>query len=377
MRLSFEALSLPSEVILPTASGFLPDGTLLVASHPGTIHHLSLGERDATLLGSFSVVDGDFRNEGDCGVLQLEVDPRWSENHFVWIGHCGANTESLVRRVTFDGTRYDGVDETLVETLRVTGPRVSNNHSVGHIGFEDDGTTMWVVIGDKATETGQRTDRMIGALLRIVPNRDAAGSGYVPAAGNAFDGSTADRPEIYAWGLRYGWRATRDRMGRIWVGDVGEAQWEEIDLIDGVGLNFGWADCDGPCEPAMAGFTDPLLAWRRGDTAHRYFVEDPESEPSTRRVAWVGEAYRPGEDDRYDGFLTDRVPFGDTCLGWVRGAWADATGAVVYDEHWAHLPHITSWEQSPDGYVYVTSFGSCDAFEVFDPPALYRVTLRP
>ncbi|MCB9594021.1 MAG: PQQ-dependent sugar dehydrogenase [Sandaracinaceae bacterium] len=371
--IALTSIALPDdELLLPTASAFLPDGTMLLASHEGTVHHLAIDEDVASRLGSFSIADDDLTVSNDCGLLQIEVDPDWSTNHFVWLGHCGADAESVIRRVEFDGSTYEGVVDTSAEILRVPAPELSYNHSIGQIGFEADGT-MWTFVGDKGTQDGQDTTVLLGMMLRVVPSRDPGGSGYTAAAGNAFDGSTADRSEIYASGLRYGWRATQDRLGRFWVGDVGEATYEEVNLVTAVGENFGWGLCEGPCDPPMAGLVDPILSWERRDGAHRYFVEDPASEPTNRRVVWVGDVYRAGSDDRYNGFLDDRVPFGDTCLGWVRGAWADETGAIVYDERWAHQAHITSWEQSPDGYVYVTSFGSCDALDVFDPPTLHRV----
>ncbi len=374
--IAFERLTLPAEVGLPTASAFLPDATMLIASHEGTVHHLAIEGDAARHLGSFSIADADFLQSGDCGLLQLEVDPGWADNHFLWLGHCGADAETMIRRVTFDGATYEGVVDTSAEILRVWQRLNAVNHSVGQLGFEEDGETMWAFLGDKASAEGQRTNLLLAVLIRVVPSRDPARGGYVPAAGNPFDGSTLDRPETYAWGLRYGWRATRDRLGRIWVGDVGEFEAEEVDLITGPGQNFGWSAYEGPCDPPRADVVDPVLYWRRSDPEHPYFAEHPDTRPSFRRVVWVGEAYRPDAHDRYRGFLDDRIPFGDTCLGWVRGAWADETGAVVHDAPWGHLPHLTSWEQSPDGFMYATVFGSCDALDVFDEAALYRVVPR-
>jgi len=372
--IDFEPVALPASVTVPTASAFLPDGTLLVTSHEGTVHHLAIDGATATELGSFSIADDDFENRFDCGLLQIAVDPRWATNHFVYLGHCGREMESVIRRVTFDGATHDGVLDTSVEILRAVGRFESTDHAVGQMGFEPDGT-MWLILGDKGTGTAQPTDVLLGALLRVAPSRAPGVGGYVPASGNAFDGSTEDRPEIYAWGLRHGWRATRDRLGRFWVGDVGESIFEEVNLVDAVGLNFGWSRCEGPCLFPIEGMVEPLLGWSRYDEMHPYLAEHPETIDTRGRVVWVGEVYRPDAFDRYEGFLDDRVPFGDACLGWVRGAWADEDGAVVHDAPWGHLPHVTSWVQGPDGYVYVTVFGSCSTAAGMDfaPAALYRV----
>jgi len=371
--IAFSPISLPDAVTGPTASAFLPDGTLLVTSHDGTVHHLRIDDATATEFGSFSIADDDFLNRFDCGLLQVALDPGWATNRFVYLGHCGRETQAVVRRVTFDGATYDGVVDSSVEILRAGGRFESTNHSVGQIGFEDD-STMWVILGDQDNGTAQRTTELIGALLRIVPSRDPTAGGYVPAPGNAFDGTGEDRPELYAWGLRHGWRATRDRLGRYWVGDVGDASAEEVNLVDAVGMNFGWSFCEGPCRAPREGLTDPLLHWSRFDETHPYFDEHPEALDTRSRVVWVGDVHRPDDDDPYEGFLDDRVPFGDACLGWVRGAWANEDGALAYDEAWGHLPHVTSWVQGPDDFMYVTAFGACQSgFTDFSPPALYRV----
>lgn len=375
LSITFEALSTPSEIQTITAADFLPgpDVEMLLASHEGTLHHLRIDGADVLHLGSFSVADADFRQEGDCGLLQVAVDPDWANNGFVWLSHCGAGQETVLRRVTFDGTDYASPPGTSLIILNL-GPG-SVNHSGGSMGFEDDGT-MWLGIGDKGTETGQDDTNLFGTIIRIVPNRDPAGAGepYEPATGNAYDGSGSERAEIFVNGMRYPWRITRDRLGRFWSGDVGEGLFEEVNLTTAAGENFGWGFCEGPCDPAQDGLIDPILAWDRGSD-HPYFRQHPDSTTSTRRVVWVGEAYDPSVQDRYSGLMTDRITFGDTCLGWVRGAWADESGELQYDRPMGTLPHVTMWEQGSDGFLYVGTFGSCDALDPFDPPALFRVVL--
>ncbi len=59
------------------------------------------------------------------------------------------------------------------------------------------------------------------------------------------------RPEIFAWGLRNPWRFSFDRQtGDLWIGDVGQNLWEEIDFVAGDaipanGYNFGWNVMEG------------------------------------------------------------------------------------------------------------------------------------
>jgi glucose/arabinose dehydrogenase len=311
----------------------------------------------------------------DCGLLALELDPEWETNHFVYFGHCAAGYVTRITRIAFDGGNYREAASTSSVVIDIpmpegTGP--SMNHNIGTIGFEPDGT-LWALIGDKGTEEGQNPDRFTASLIRIVPDRTPTGSGYVPAEGNAFPEGEG-LPELYAKGLRYGWRATRDSLGRFFVGDVGGSAHEEVNLVTAPGQFFGWRLCEGPCAEPMPEQTEPLVSWPHVEDGHPYIEDDPEALATTRHVAWVGLQYG-ASPDRYDGMLTDRIVFGDMCLGWIRMLRVDAAGELVEDVPIAHLAHVTDWVPGPDGYVYTTTFGSCNASSTFEPAALYRVVL--
>ena len=69
---------------------------------------------------------------------------------------------------------------------------------------------------------------------------------------NPFVNDSSARPEIYAYGLRNPWRCSVDRgdpttahgEGRIFCGDVGQDDFEEIDIIESGG-NYGWKLFEG------------------------------------------------------------------------------------------------------------------------------------
>ncbi len=89
-------------------------------------------------------------------------------------------------------------------------------------------------------------------MLRIDVDTQPGGDPYgIPggAAGNPFAGNPLCNvdgtgpqacPEIYALGFRNPWRWSFDRQsGDLWVGDVGQGDWEEIDVVTRGG-NYGW-----------------------------------------------------------------------------------------------------------------------------------------
>lgn len=125
---------------------------------------------------------------------------------------------------------------------------------------------LYVAVGDGGSAgdpqgNGQNRATLLGAILRI----DVGQLPYGIPADNPFAGNTeGHREEIFAWGLRNPWRFSFDTVtGRLWAGDVGQNQYEEIDIIDN-GRNYGWAVMEaGHCYVNPKCDTDGLVlpAW--------------------------------------------------------------------------------------------------------------------
>lgn len=353
-ELEFASVALP-DATNSTDFAFLPGKTdeFLVTAQPGILFHYRFTNTGVAELGRATIPD-TFYSDG-CGLLNVLFDPDFEENHYIYLSRCLELKVTRLSRFRFDD--IESVADTEAEILTIEEDLIENPwHRFGSMGFEEDGETLWVLHGDMVVDgIAQDRHHKGGSLLRILPNRTETGSGYEPADGNAFTADEGDEA-IYAYGLRSPWRGTRDRFGRFWIGDVGGNQAEEINLALEAGLNFGWDTYEGPCTLDCEGVTNPLTSFGR-ESDEAYVLEDPLTEPVTKRAVWVGQAYEP-ESDRYYGLFTDSVLFGDFFTGWVRRIEVDAQGELISDRSVGHLPRVTSWKTGNDGYMYALTLDS-------------------
>lgn len=362
---------------------FLPeDRGLLVWEKSGRVSHYRLDTEGLALQGEFGL--DDVATDTDCGLISIALDPDWESNHFIYAAHCISNTHSAVTRYEFHGDDYNQVDSSAVRVIQFGDPAAKKGwHNVGTIGFFPDAEhSLWILTGEKKNPANaQDPSKNLGGVLRIIPNRDAAG-GYEPHPDNPFGGPGSDpelqsSPDLYAWGFRSPWRGSIDANGRLWVGEVGNAI-EEINLVSEPGQNFGWGDADGPCKAkpgsSCASLTDPIAWWGRGSN-HHYRLEDASAGPTVRRVAWVGAPYLSPDNDPYDGFLNDSTLIADMCVGFVRALTVSERGQVTRDDAVGHLVGLSGAAQGPDGHLYVTSFGGCTADTLGVGGGIYRVDL--
>ncbi len=373
LRLRFEPIELVGGAPLAiTEIAFIPGtGDFLALNKSRTVTRFRLDGDRATPIGQFDVPNVDDR--ADCGLLSVAFDPEFASNRLVYFAACESTQYSFISRHELDPDDDGTIAATATTVIRVGAADATEAwHNVGSIGFDRDGY-LWALFGDKnRPANAQDLSNNLGAVIRIAPERIAAG--YQPAPTNPFVGLADHSADLAASGLRSPWRGALDRLGRLWIGDVGNSELEEVNVTRFAGENFGASIAEGNCTGDCDGLTDPITSWDRS-SGSRYAQEDAEVTPTTRRVVWVGVEYPRGvATDRYDGRFFDKMLVGDFCTGWIRAIGLDDDGAIVSDEAAGHLDAATSWVVGPDGYVYASSYGSCLAWP-YREGAVWRAVL--
>lgn len=192
-------------------------------------------------------------NGGERGMLGLAFDPAFADNgHFYvhYMAQGGGYGVSTLSRFTLSTDDPDAADP-LSEVVMRTHAQPSPIHQGGHLEFGPDGM-LYVALGDGGpggdpADRAQDPGSPMGKVLRIRPEGDGS---YAIPTDNPFVNAGADTlPEIFALGLRNPYRFSIDPLnGDLWLGDVGEMSYEEVDHWPGgsVGApNFGWRCFEG------------------------------------------------------------------------------------------------------------------------------------
>ena len=209
------------------------------------------------------------------GLLGLAFDPDHRNNGYFYVYYSASNPRrSVLSRFSISGTDPNRADlDSEFVILEVAQP--FGNHNGGQLAFGPDGY-LYFGLGDGGAGgdprgNGQNPGTLLSAILRLDIRGISNGRNYRIPPDNPFVGVAGAREEIWAYGLRNPWRFSFDKeTGSLWVGDVGQNRWEEIDIVK-KGLNYGWNIMEGRhCfEPSTGcdtrGLEFPVVEYGRSD----------------------------------------------------------------------------------------------------------------
>jgi uncharacterized repeat protein (TIGR03806 family) len=282
---------------------------------------------------------------GEKGLLGMAFHPNYTNNGFVYLSYTASPASGLESRIS--RFSFDSASQTLdptSEQVILTVSQPFSNHNGGQIAFGPDGL-LYIGLGDGGSGgdpqgNGQNPATLLGAMLRIDVG-NGLGTYAIPSDNPFASGGGA--PEVYAYGLRNPWRWSFDRLTeKLWLGDVGQNEYEEVNIVTRGG-NYGWNLMEGNhCYPATASCSSSGLLPPVAEYDH------------TQGTAVTGGyVYRGSEMP----FLYGQYLYGDFGSGMLWSLSADGSGGYSVTQLLATGLNISTFAEDQNGELYLLHLG--------------------
>jgi glucose/arabinose dehydrogenase len=312
---------LDAPVYLTSAPG--EPNNVYVVEQPGVIRVATQGRLRAR---PFLDIHRQVRSGGEQGLLSVAFHPKYLTNHKFYVNYTDVNGDTRVVEYRSNGTV---ATRRLRQVLFVKQPY--SNHNGGQLEFGPDGR-LYVGMGYGGSggdpeNNAQNLSSLLGKLLQINVNARTA-----PVT-------------IEGYGLRNPWRFSFDKAGNLYIGDVGQGDWEEVDYTprSSPGIeNYGWDVYEGthPFEsksPSEAGqLVMPIAEYSHSSGCS-----------ITGGYVWKGRYY-----------------YGDYCSGRVWSLRVSGGKATDVRSESIKVPSLSSWGLDGHGNLYAVSIAG----------TVYRVT---
>lgn len=328
-----------------------PDGRIAMVDRAGLIRLYADGSEPHMVLD----ISDRAAAGGALNMLSAALDPEFDEFPFLYVYYtyteaAGGNAPVVTARLARFPVSSDAIALQQDELTIMELSKASEHHSGGAIRFGPD-RMLYLGIGDDYKPRNAE-DRSVlhGSIIRIDGRNASAEQPYRIPDDNPFVGQAEVRPEIWAYGLREPWRMSFDRQGRLWVGDIGWFNQDELSIAV-AGANLGW----------------PIF---EGEVCHERYWDDNQCNLWPDLTAPVY-TYSRGPDNcgaisgalantRYD----DAVFFSDSCTGRV---WA-LTSRSAADWHVQEVARfdypVAALAADANGDVYVLTHGHGGVFRL-------------
>jgi glucose/arabinose dehydrogenase len=355
---------------LATSMTFLPDGRLLFLEQRSGRVRMLVNGAPSPIDPVFTVDSVSYSSER--GLLGVAVDPGWPVRPYVYLQYTyGGAPEAHISRyeaigdLDFTGNGAFTLDPASRFHVITSLPDSHTIHNGGTLRFGPDGR-LYSSHGDDGGSCGAQSKQILrGKILRLDVSGLPAGPGGPPPlsaitpADNPFVAHPDQRARlVWQFGLRNPWSFQVDApTGDLFIADVGELSWEELDQATAPGLNFGWPMYEGPmrkleCVTAdtAAGITMPIAAYDRTEfpiggtivTAGRY--RRPASGSGRFPAEYDGDVFY---SDMFEGFLRR--------LRWNGTTWETAPPVPGQPsaEDWARgLDGVSDYAIGPEGALW-------------------------
>ena len=322
----------------PTTFAIASDGRFFIVQQNGVVKVLKNGSILPQPFTTLTVCQG-----GERGLLGIALDPQFSVNNYVYMYYTipGCAFNRVSRFLASGDTMVPGSEQILLDLDTL----IAVNHGGGHLEFGPDGK-LYIATGEnERPNLAQNLDSYLGKILRINPD------GTTPAD-NPFPGPNK-RKNVYHYGLRNPFTFEFQPVtGRMFVNDVGDTTWEEINDGSIPGSNFGWPIHEGHTTDTST--VDPLFVYQHG-------VAD------TMGCAITGGTFFNPDTTNYPPMYQNRYYFIDYCGNWINSISLDSNYT------WDHLAtnianYSVCMKTGPDGNLYFLSRNN---------EAMYKVTYTP
>lgn len=261
----FSQTNVVTGISAPTAMAFAPDGRAFICQQTGALRVVKNGSLLPTPAITLTV-----NSSGERGLLGVAFDPEFTINGYLYLYYTATSpVHNRICRFTVTGDIIDPASEILLMALENLS---ATNHNGGGMAFGPDGK-LYIAVGDNAVSSNsQSISNRLGKILRI--NKDGSIPADNPANIDGIGMPSGINRAIWSAGLRNPYTlAFQPGTGILFVNDVGQGAWEEVNDCTLPGKNYGWPATEGNFNQAgFPNFTLPVYAYPHGSVVGQGFA---------------------------------------------------------------------------------------------------------